>query len=188
MLSFGFCLLVIQTIEDYTPGLLNRAYPTEIISKNIQFRLFPYSIPQIPTIVGRVPYSTVVKVIQLGVKSILLPPGSELRILSSRLEGDVGNGETESKNSLNPVTFTVRWRTASQSPQSSENEFPSSFSYGINLARSLQLLPHEYPVLTGNFEFQFNESYTQITVFTITDLEYLSKPAQSPAIGAEWGV
>jgi hypothetical protein len=96
----------------------------------------------------------------------------------------------------NPVRFVMHWRTVSpeyyEEPASSEKSeyFPYSWSSSLaeiepgKLARKLGILPHEYPVLTGIFEFDFDHDYQMIVTHTITDLEYLTKPAADEARSA----
>jgi hypothetical protein len=65
--------------------------------------------------------------------------------------------------------------------------YPHSWSSSLaaldpaELARRLGILPQEYPVLTGFFEFEFDESCNNVVIHTITDVEYLTKPTAEPS-------
>lgn len=172
---------IVDIIRNSTPGLLQRNFPKEIISDAVKLRILPDSHPTIPDIHGRVSYNTVVRLLQFTVTHILLPPQSEIMILSARLCGEYKAGEA-------PPKFMIRWRTYSEE-NSPTNSFPSSFSArSINFAPSqlaggLGLLPHEFPVLTGIFEFEFNYDCSLVDILTITDLEYLSKPVEESIAG-----
>ncbi|ANB11893.1 hypothetical protein AWJ20_120 [Sugiyamaella lignohabitans] len=85
---------------------------------------------------------------------------------------------------VSPEDYEMKTRTSSSSKDEDTTEyFPYSWSSSLTkevdalkIARSLGILPHEYPVLTGIFEFDFDDTCTSIITHTITDLEYLTKP------------
>lgn len=173
---------MVEVIRDTVPHLLQQNFPKEVISDNIKLRILPDTHPTIPMINGRVSYNTVVKLLQFTVTHVLLPTQSEILLLSARLC-------SEYQSEKEPPKFMVRWRTYSEDNRT-QNSFPNSFSArSINfapsqLAGSLGLMPHEFPVLTGIFEFEFNYDCSRIEIMTITDLEYLSKPIEEQIAGA----
>uniref|UniRef100_A0A060T8R7 ARAD1C38918p n=1 Tax=Blastobotrys adeninivorans TaxID=409370 RepID=A0A060T8R7_BLAAD len=174
---------IVQDIEANVPKLLHSSFPRELLADGIVLKILPDTHPTIPEFVGKVPCNTVIKILQLTVSNLLLPPHSELMIMSSRLDPPYLVPDNS------PPKLVIHWRTCSayDSPTGDPPSFPSSFSYrSINfapsqLARALQLLPHEYPILTGIFEFEFNDRCDSVKVITITDLEYLSRPAETAA-------
>ncbi|CAN6615642.1 hypothetical protein TRVA0_006S01706 [Trichomonascus vanleenenianus] len=167
---------VIDKIKLTMPDILHSQFPREIISDDITLRILPETHPNIPSFHGRVTATSAIKVLQLFASTVLLPPGgSQVAILSSRLSYRF-TAENSVKDA--PPNFFIRWRTCNSADSSSVNSYPSSFSSRgtSQLSRMLQLLPHEYPVLTGILEFQFNHQCTEVTVLTLNDLEYISRP------------
>lgn len=182
--------------------MLTRSLPHDIIGKDITLNILPDSHPHVPAVVGRVPYVGMVKLLQLSVTSLLVPPDAKLSILRARLdpvraprrysyyhENHVVPPLSDEEGL--PPRFVVHWRTCSpeSEPQAaaSQNFYPHSWSSSLasldpkELARRLGILPHEYPVLTGFFEFEFDESCNNVVIHTITDVEYLTKPTAEPS-------
>lgn len=179
---------MIDTITDTVPQMLATTLPKEVLATDIVLKILPISHPHIPQIIGRTKYQTAIKLLQFFVTTMLLPPTSQLQILSARLTEDKVSTDS------NMSKFTVHWRTVSPdygdedsdlgstSSRSNGNErsnYPSSWTSNLQvpkLARTLSLLPHEYPVLVGIFEFEFSLDCKTIATHVITDVEYLSKP------------
>lgn len=169
---------MIDSAKTHTPNLLTSPLPPAIISDQITLRLLPVSHPHLPAINGRGAYNATIRLLQFLVTNLLVSPQSTLLILSARLDS-TGNSWNEADSP--PPKFIVHWRTCSPEIQS-ESYYPRSWSSSLaamdpaTLARTLGILPNEYPVLTGIFEYEFSYPCEEIIVHTITDLEYLTKP------------
>lgn len=170
---------MIDTITDTVPQMLSATLPKESLADDIVLRILPVSHPHIPAIIGRTKYQTTMKLLQFFVTTMLLPPTSQIQILSARVvEDSIHSGRFHDMSK-----FVVHWRTVSPEPNvpgyDGGDEFPGSWTANLQvpkLARTLSLLPNEYPVLVGIFEFEFSPDCQTIASHSITDLEYLSKP------------
>lgn len=124
---------------------------------------------------GSTAYKTTQKMIQLGVIPWLIPFGSKLCIINSRL---TDQPEIEDRR------LWIHWRSVlPESPQSR-----GSGAHGLRnglgikslepgrLIESLGLLPQEYPVLAGSFEFGFDSDCERILLHVLRNVEYMTKP------------
>jgi len=158
---------VVRGIEAATPRLLQETMPRHLVHPHICFAVFPetYSLH----VNGQAAYTTLQKMIQLGVSPWLIPSGSQLTILSSRL--------SEARE-LTDRRLQVHWRSVL--PEQT-GPAPSGLSLQPgSLIRSLALLPHEYPVLAGSFEFGFDSECERIILHVLRNVEYMAKPDSEP--------
>lgn len=158
--------------------MLQTPLPSSIISDGVMLRILPVTHPHLPSVSGRTPYNTSIRLLQFLVTNLLVSPKSTLLVLSARL--DSTNSSWKETDEL-PPKFIVHWRTCSPEIQSG-SYYPHSWSSSLaamdpaTLARTLGILPHEYPVLTGIFEFEFDITCKEVRVHTINNLEYITKP------------
>lgn len=186
--------LVIDTIHLSTPRLLHEPYPDSLILPNITLHMLPDSHIHLPTVTGKHPYKTTVKLMQFLVTTLLVSSSSSLVIISSRLDHSAHQSPRRHPhnhirhhsdqlqepvlNNETPPRLIVRWRTVSDSKPEPFSPTHINYSWSSTLTkidpRNLGILPNEYPVLTGIFEFEFDEDCSGILVHTITDVEYLT--------------
>lgn len=159
---------LVRGIEAAIPHLLQETMPKKLVHPHICFEVFPetYSL----RVSGQASYATLQKMIQLGVCPWLIPSGSRLTILSSRL--------SEAKE-VNDRRLQVHWRSLLPSEQGVQPPVGVKLEPG-ELIRSLGLLPHEYPVLAGSFEFGFDTDCEHIILHILRNVEYSSKPDSEP--------
>lgn len=139
---------------------------------NITFQLFPET--HMFKVHGSTAYATLQKMIQISVCSFLVPKNSKLDVVSMRI--------TEAKE-VEDKRLHVQWRTyqpETMTPrqQAGLGEYSSrgTFSEPGRLISSLGLMPHEYPVLAGSFEFGFDPQCQHILLHILRNVEYMSKP------------
>jgi Mitochondrial protein up-regulated during meiosis len=161
--------------------MLHTPLPASIISDNITLQILPVTHPHLPSVSGRTTYNTTIKLLQFLVTNLLISPESTLLILSARLDS---TNKSWNESDEMPPKFLIHWRTCSPEIQSG-SYYPHSWSSSLasmdpaTLARTLGILSHEYPVLTGIFEFEFDPACKAIVVHTINNLEYLTKQTEA---------
>lgn len=167
---------LIRSIEQCTPHLLQQTIPSKIVHPNITFRMFPET--HMFSVHGITAYATLQKMIQLAVCPFLVPTNSKLDVLSLRI---TENREIEDRR------LHVQWRTYTpdtgidkQKPGLSEQASRRELLEPGRLLTSLGLLPSEYPVLAGSFEFGFDSQCERILLHVLRNVEYMSKPDSQP--------
>lgn len=164
---------IVRCLERAVPHLLQQTIPPHIVHSNITFELFPET--RMLRIHGVTAYKTAHKMIQLGVIPWLIPSGSKLCIISSKLSD---------QPVIEDRRLWIHWRSIS--PENlrfrDSEKFGSGTGFGIKslepgrLIDSLGLLPREFPVLAGSFEFGFDSNCEKIILHILRNVEYMTKP------------
>ncbi|PRT52536.1 hypothetical protein B9G98_00156 [Wickerhamiella sorbophila] len=163
----------IQVLQDNIPLLLTKNLPYEIIHPDICFCLFPetHGIQA----AGFKTYNTMVKLLQLATRSLLLPNRSQLMILAMYMNKDDKDPQLQ-----------VNWRSISPDRATPQPIDPFSNPLSIfqpgQIIKSLGMMPDEYPIIAGSFEFRFDRDCDKIVYHCIRDVEYLHRPSAEPVI------
>lgn len=163
----------IRVLQDNIPLLLTKNLPYEIIHPDICFSIFPetHGIQ----VKGFKTYNAMVKVLQIATRSLLLPNRSQLMILAMYMNKDDEDPRLQ-----------VNWRSISPERATPQPIDPFSNPLSIfqpgQIIKSLGMMPDEYPIIAGSFEFQFSRECDKIIYHCIRDVEYLHRPSADPVV------
>lgn len=123
---------------------------------------------------GLTAYTTLQKMIQISVCNFLVPKNSKLDVLSMRITEEK---EVEDRRlHVQWRTYTPETMTPRKQPGMGEDTAMGTFLEPGRLISSLGLMPNEYPVLAGSFEFGFDPQCQHILLHILRNVEYMSKP------------
>lgn len=160
----------VRMLDRSIPHLLQTPLPSNYIHRNIVFEMFPET--KALQFTGNTTYVAASKLLQLAVTALLIPHNSELFVISMRVD--------EHCHEIADRHIYVNWRSISpERPKPSPNS--SHIFQPGRIIQSLGLLPDEYPVLAGSFEFALDENAERIRLHVIRNVEYMARP-DSPIV------
>ncbi|KAF2810630.1 uncharacterized protein BDZ99DRAFT_560864 [Mytilinidion resinicola] len=102
----------IRVLHDRLPTLLASPLPQEILSPQISLHLFPSTHPHLPTVRGKIPYTTALWTAPVAWGRVPIIGNVKLIILSERM---VQNGGTFTEADMRHEKLIVRWKTCGKS-------------------------------------------------------------------------
>lgn len=152
----------IRAIDAALPSLLRKCMPSHIVDPNIALRVLPEQLHLVFR--GAIAYRAMQAVVHAGVTPWLLPRGTTLCALRT----DVSREKNASDR-----RYEMHWISVLPTARPPRSTLP-----GRPLISHLGLLPEEYPVLMGSFEFAFTLDCLRIAEHTVRNVEYIPKPVE----------
>lgn len=156
---------LLRVLDKSIPHLLQTPLPAKYIHPGIVFEIFPET--KALQFSGHTTYTAAIRLLQLAVTTLLVPHNSELVVVSMRVD--------EQYPEMPDRHIFVNWRSISperpKPPPSSSHVFQPG-----HLIQSLGLLPDEYPVLAGSFEFGLDSNAEHIRLHILRNVEYMARP------------
>lgn len=155
----------IDVLTESIPHMLRHPIPNSITHNNIRLELLPesYAID----VRGYRAYYASVKLIGLMATTLLVPRDTQLFILSKTVIPGQLPEDTK---------FFVTWRSVIPNRVEKAESWTDNLTPG-RIIQTLRLMPDEYPLLAGSFEFRFNSAGDKVLLHIVRNVEYLARPA-----------